>query len=82
MKFFDNDVYHWSQWLYRSAAQDSPAMVAGQVKVPAVEELSGSLRQRRLLVMCCEYKVIFLDLLTMRAVDVTKAQLEGRTPMW
>lgn len=81
VKFYDDDVRFWSQWLSRAAASEAPKASAMAQSLPAIGATPGVLRGRRFLVMCCEYKAIFLDLTTMRARDVTKAQLENRSPL-
>eukprot|EP00271_Cylindrocystis_brebissonii_P014334 TRINITY_DN35657_c0_g1_i1.p1 TRINITY_DN35657_c0_g1~~TRINITY_DN35657_c0_g1_i1.p1 ORF type:complete len:1559 (+),score=320.88 TRINITY_DN35657_c0_g1_i1:569-5245(+) len=86
VKFFDDDVRFWTHWLARSTAEEAPTLSATaaatlHAQVAPYGSSVGALRGRRLLVMCCEYKAIILDLVTMRARDVTKAQLENRTPL-
>ena len=82
VKFYDDDVRFWSQWLARSAASEAPMAAAIEGGLPAIGSSPGALRGRRFLVMCCENKAVFLDLVTMRAKDITRAQLDNKAPLW
>ncbi|CAL5399136.1 unnamed protein product [Camellia sinensis] len=77
VSFYDDDVSFWQLWRNRSAAAEAP---------PAASHLSStfsspapSTKGRHFLVICCENKAIFLDLVTMRGRDVSKQDLDNRS---
>lgn len=80
IKFYDEDVRFWHSWLNRSAAAEAPVAVNQQF-ASAAGGLMG-IRGRHLLVICCENKIIFLDMVSMRSRDVPKQYLENRSPLW
>ncbi|KAF5946815.1 hypothetical protein HYC85_017043 [Camellia sinensis] len=80
VSFYDDDVSFWQLWRNRSAAAEAP---------PAASHLSStfsspapSTKGRHFLVICCENKAIFLDLVTMRGRDVSKQDLDNRSLLW
>lgn len=79
IKFYDEDVRFWHSWLNRSAAAEAPVAVNQQF-APAGGGLVG-IRGRHILVICCENKIIFLDMVSMRSRDVPKQYLENRSPL-
>eukprot|EP00897_Mesotaenium_endlicherianum_P007156 jgi/Mesen1/6469/ME000033S05753 len=82
IKFYDDDVRFWNHWLARTAAAESPTVSSSVISVlPQIGSTPPALRGRRFLVMCCENKVIFLDLVTMKSRDVPKAALDNKTPI-
>ncbi|EFJ28983.1 hypothetical protein SELMODRAFT_92496 [Selaginella moellendorffii] len=80
LRFYDDDVRFWQWWISRTAAVDAQSSPA-QFSPPGSSGSSGSTRGRRFLVICCENKAIFLDLVTMRARDVPKQILENKAPL-
>ncbi|KAL6964537.1 hypothetical protein U1Q18_035589 [Sarracenia purpurea var. burkii] len=77
VSFYDDDVRFWQLWRSRSAAAEAPS---------AVNQASSSFsspaaltKGRHFLVICCENKAIFLDLVTMRGRDVPKQDLDNRS---
>ncbi|XWS52351.1 hypothetical protein CRYUN_Cryun11dG0060700 [Craigia yunnanensis] len=70
VSFFDDDVRFWQLWRNRSAAAETPSAFAS----PA-----PSTKGRHFLVICCENKAIFLDLVTMRGRDVPKQELDNKS---
>lgn len=79
IKFYDEDVRFWDSWLNRSAAAEAPVAVNQQF-APAGGGLQA-IRGRHFLVICCENKIIFLDMVTMRSRDVPKQFLENKSPL-
>lgn len=79
IKFYDEDVRFWHSWLNRNAAAEAPVAV-NQHFTPAVGGLQ-TLRGRHFLVICCENKIVFLDMVTMRSRDVPKQFLENKSPL-
>ncbi|KAH7833004.1 hypothetical protein Vadar_002270 [Vaccinium darrowii] len=77
VSFYDDDVCFWQLWRNRSAAAEAPTAanhIASTFGSPA-----PSTKGRHFLVICCENKAIFLDLVTMRGRDVPKQDLDGRS---
>ncbi|XP_058191747.1 uncharacterized protein LOC131308759 isoform X1 [Rhododendron vialii] len=77
VSFYDDDVCFWQLWRNRSAAAEAPTAanhIASTFSSPA-----PSTKGRHFLVICCENKAIFLDLVTMRGRDVPKQDLDGRS---
>lgn len=75
--FYDDDVRYWQAWLHRAAASEAPVAVNQQFA-----HYGGALastRGRHFLVICCENKAIFLDMVTMRGRDVPKQDLDNRS---
>ncbi|KAI3996980.1 hypothetical protein MKX01_021256 [Papaver californicum] len=75
--FYDDDVRFWQLWRNRSAAAEAPSSVnqhSSSFSSPA-----SSTRGRHFLVICCENKAIFLDLVTMRGRDVPKQDLDNKS---
>lgn len=80
VSFYDDDVCFWQLWRNRSAAAEAPTAanhIASTFSSPA-----PSTKGRHFLVICCENKAIFLDLVTMRGRDVPKQDLDGRSLLW
>ncbi|WOK95751.1 hypothetical protein Cni_G04458 [Canna indica] len=75
--FYDDDVRYWQHWRNRSAAAEAPS--AANQHSPAFNSPVPSTRGRHFLVVCCENKAIFLDLVTMRGRDVPKQELDNRS---
>ncbi|KAK6159700.1 hypothetical protein DH2020_003081 [Rehmannia glutinosa] len=80
VSFYDDDVHYWQLWRNRSAAAEAP---------PAVNNVTSTFsspapatKGRHFLVICCENKAIFLDLVTMRGRDVPKQDLDNRSLLW
>ncbi|KAJ9141501.1 hypothetical protein P3X46_032034 [Hevea brasiliensis] len=77
VKFYDDDVRFWQLWHNRSAAAEAPSAVnnvASTFTSPAPPT-----KGRHFLVICCENKAIFLDLVTMRGRDVLKQELDNKS---
>nr|XP_009617827.1 uncharacterized protein LOC104110107 [Nicotiana tomentosiformis] len=74
VSFYDDDVRFWQLWHNQSAAAESPAHVTSTFTSPA-----PSTKGRHFLVICCENKAIFLDLVTMRGRDVPKQELDNKS---
>lgn len=77
VSFYDDDVRYWQLWRNRSAAAESPSAmnnVTSTFSTPA-----PSTKGRHFLVVCCENKAIFLDLVTMLGRDVPKQELDNRS---
>ncbi|OIT38024.1 PREDICTED: uncharacterized protein LOC109239998 [Nicotiana attenuata] len=74
VSFYDDDVRFWQLWHNQSAAAESPAHVTSTFASPA-----PSTKGRHFLVICCENKAIFLDLVTMRGRDVPKQELDNKS---
>ncbi|KAM3290883.1 hypothetical protein P3S67_019172 [Capsicum chacoense] len=77
VSFYDDDVRFWQLWRNQSAAAESPA-AAGHV-TSTFTSPAASTKGRHFLVICCENKAIFLDLVTMRGRDVPKQELDNRS---
>ncbi|XP_068665069.1 uncharacterized protein [Aristolochia californica] len=75
--FYDDDVRFWQLWRNRSAAAEAPSAVHQQSS--AFSPPAPSTRGRHFLVICCENKAIFLDMVTMRGRDVPKQELDNRS---
>eukprot|EP01018_Ginkgo_biloba_P012994 Gb_38178 [translate_table: standard] len=77
VNFYDDDVRYWQAWLSRSAAAEAPVAVNQQF-APLGGALAST-RGRHFLVICCENKAIFLDMVTMRGHDVPKQALDNKS---
>ncbi|RID59455.1 hypothetical protein BRARA_F02684 [Brassica rapa] len=77
VKFYDDDVRYWQLWRNRSAAAESPSAVNHLTS--GFTSPAPSTKGRHFLVICCENKAIFLDLVTMRGRDVPKSELDNRS---
>ncbi|CAK9309854.1 unnamed protein product [Citrullus colocynthis] len=77
VNFYDDDVRFWQLWRNRSAAAEAPSAV-NQV-TSALSTPAPSTKGRHFLVICCENKAIFLDLVTMRGRDVPKQDLDNKS---
>lgn len=80
VNFYDDDVRFWQLWRNRSAAAEAPAAV-NQFALP-FNSPPPSTKGRHFLVICCENKAIFLDLVTMRGRDVPKQELDNKSLLW
>ncbi len=78
--FYDDDVRFWQAWLSRSAAGEAP-VAPNQLYTP-VGGGHMTIKGRHFLVVCCENKVIFLDMVSMRARDVPKSVFDNKSPLW
>lgn len=67
-------------WRNRSAAAEPPSAV--NQLTSAFNSPAPSTKGRHFLVICCENKAIFLDLVTMRGRDVPKQDLDNRSLVW
>ncbi|KAK9128953.1 hypothetical protein Syun_017750 [Stephania yunnanensis] len=76
VQFYDDDVRFWQLWRNRSAAAEAPSAVNQQ---SAFSPPAPATRGRHFLVICCENKAIFLDLVTMRGRDVPKQELDNKS---
>ncbi|KAH6804255.1 Transducin/WD40 repeat-like superfamily protein [Perilla frutescens var. frutescens] len=77
VSFYDDDVRYWQLWRNRSAAAEAPTAVNNVTS--ALSSPAPSTKGRHFLVICCENKAIFLDLVTMRGRDVPKQDLDNRS---
>ncbi|PKA61241.1 hypothetical protein AXF42_Ash006138 [Apostasia shenzhenica] len=77
VSFYDDDVRFWQHWRNRSAATEGPSGI--NQNSPAFSSPAPSTRGRHFLVICCENKAIFLDLVTMRGRDVPKQELDNKS---
>ncbi|KAJ1284571.1 hypothetical protein BS78_03G214900 [Paspalum vaginatum] len=77
VSFYDDDVCFWQHWRNCSAAAEAPTAVNQQSSTFSAP--APSTRGRHFVVICCENKVIFLDLVTMRGRDVPKQELDNRS---
>ncbi|XVE78705.1 hypothetical protein DITRI_Ditri14bG0000100 [Diplodiscus trichospermus] len=77
VSFFDDDVRFWQLWRNRSAAAEAPSAV--NQLTSAFASPAPSTKGRHFLVICCENKAIFLDLVTMRGRDVPKQDLDNKS---
>lgn len=80
VSFYDDDVRYWQLWRNRSAAAEAPTAVNNITS--AFNSPAPSTKGRHFLVICCENKAIFLDLVTMRGRDVPKQDLDNRSLLW
>lgn len=70
----------WQLWRNRSAAAEAPSAVNNVAS--AFSSPAPSTKGRHFLVICCENKAIFLDLVTMRGRDVPKQELDNKSLLW
>ncbi|KAJ7973178.1 Transducin/WD40 repeat-like superfamily protein [Quillaja saponaria] len=77
VNFYDDDVSFWQLWHKQSAAAESPS--ASNNVTSSFNSPAPSTKGRHFLVICCENKAIFLDLVTMRGRDVLKQELDNRS---
>ncbi|CAM8905406.1 unnamed protein product [Rhodiola kirilowii] len=77
VNFYDDDVRFWQLWRNRSAAAEAPSAVNNVTS--AFSSPAPSTKGRHFLVICCENKAIFLDLVTMRGRDVPKQDLDNKS---
>ncbi|KAJ6850889.1 uncharacterized protein M6B38_262105 [Iris pallida] len=77
VNFYDDDVRFWQHWRSRTAAAEGPSALNQHSS--AFGSPAPSTRGRHFLVICCENKAIFLDLVTMRGRDVPKQELDNRS---
>uniref|UniRef100_A0A1D1YS86 p21-activated protein kinase-interacting protein 1-like n=1 Tax=Anthurium amnicola TaxID=1678845 RepID=A0A1D1YS86_9ARAE len=77
VNFYDDDVQFWQLWRNRSAAAEGPTSVSQHSSI--LSSPASSTRGRHFLVICCENKATFLDLVTMRGRDVPKQELDNRS---
>lgn len=77
VSFYDDDVRFWQLWRNRAAAAEAPSAV--NTVTSAFSTLAPSTKGRHFLVICCENKAIFLDLVTMRGRDVPKQDLDNKS---
>ncbi|KAF3339575.1 WD repeat-containing protein 3 [Carex littledalei] len=76
--FFDDDVRYWQHWSSRAAASEAPTAVNQNSSAFGGSPVTST-RGRHFVVICCENKAIFLDLVTMRGRDVPKQELDNRS---
>ncbi|PON65935.1 Guanine nucleotide-binding protein, beta subunit [Trema orientale] len=76
VSFYDDDVRFWQLWRNRAAAAEAPSAVN---HVTSFSSPAPSTKGRHFLVICCENKAIFLDLVTMRGRDVPKQDLDSKS---
>ncbi|KNA11580.1 hypothetical protein SOVF_133800 isoform A, partial [Spinacia oleracea] len=79
VNFYDDDVRFWQLWRNRAAAAEAPSAVSNVTSL--LSPLAPATKGRHFLVICCENKAIFLDLVTMRGRDVPKHELDNRSLM-
>ncbi|KAL3538413.1 hypothetical protein ACH5RR_001779 [Cinchona calisaya] len=77
VSFYDDDVRYWQLWRNRFAAAEAPSAVNNVTA--AFSSPAPSTKGRHFLVICCENKAIFLDLVTMRGRDVPKQDLDNKS---
>ncbi|EOA19694.1 hypothetical protein CARUB_v10003471mg [Capsella rubella] len=77
VKFYDDDVRYWQLWRNRSAAAEAPS--AANHLTSAFVSPAPTTKGRHFLVICCENKAIFLDMVTMRGRDVPKQELDNKS---
>ncbi|GAB2287720.1 hypothetical protein Dimus_022082 [Dionaea muscipula] len=77
VSFYDDDVRFWQLWRNRAAAAEAPS--AASHITSAFTSLAPATKGRHFLVICCENKAIFLDLVTMRGRDVPKQELDNKS---
>lgn len=80
VSFYNDDVRYWQLWRNRAAAAEAPTAVNNVTS--AFSSPAASTKGRHFLVICCENKAIFLDLVTMRGRDVPKQDLDNRSLLW
>jgi hypothetical protein len=80
VSFYDDDIRFWQHWRNCSAAAEAPTAVNQQSS--AFSAPAPSTRGRHFVVICCENKAIFLDLVTMRGRDVPKQELDNKSLLW
>ncbi|KAG6555176.1 hypothetical protein Mapa_003215 [Marchantia paleacea] len=82
VKFYDDDVRYWQGWVARAAISQS---VTQEGTPPGGFQPLGpglsSIRGRHFLVICCDNKAIFLDMVSMRAKDVPKLVFDNKSPL-
>ncbi|XP_062081320.1 uncharacterized protein LOC133786118 [Humulus lupulus] len=76
VSFYDDDVRFWQLWRNRAAAAEAPSAIN---HVTSFSSPPPSTKGRHFLVICCENKAIFLDLVTMRGRDVPKQELDNKS---
>ncbi|KAG6406341.1 hypothetical protein SASPL_133941 [Salvia splendens] len=76
VSFYDDDVIYWKLWHNRAAASETPVAVNNDS--PPFSSPAPSTKGRHFLVVCCENKAVFLDLVTMRGRDVPKQDLDNK----
>ncbi|KAL1802179.1 hypothetical protein ACET3Z_030826 [Daucus carota] len=77
VSFYDDDVHFWQLSRNRSAAAEAPTAVTNVTS--AFSSPAPSTKGRHFIVICCESKAIFLDLVTMRGRDVPKQDLDNKS---
>ncbi|KAI9194407.1 hypothetical protein LWI28_005670 [Acer negundo] len=77
VNFYDDDVRFWQLWRNRAAAAEAPTAVNNVTS--GFTSPAPSTKGRHFLVICCENKAIFLDLVTMRGRDVPKQELDNKS---
>lgn len=80
VSFYDDDVHFWQLSRNRSAAAEAPTAVTNVTS--AFSSPAPSTKGRHFIVICCESKAIFLDLVTMRGRDVPKQDLDNKSLLW
>lgn len=73
-------MHFWQLSRNRSAAAESPTAVTNVTS--AFSSPAPSTKGRHFIVICCESKAIFLDLVTMRGRDVPKQDLDNKSLLW
>ncbi|KAL4384266.1 hypothetical protein GQ457_15G029400 [Hibiscus cannabinus] len=73
--FFDDDVRYWKHWRHVSAAVEAPS--AANRFGSGFQ--ASSIKGQHFLLVCCENKAIFLDLVTMRGHDVPKQEFDNKS---
>ncbi|KAF4371823.1 hypothetical protein F8388_009222 [Cannabis sativa] len=76
VSFYDDDVRFWQLWRNRAAAAEAPSAIN---HITSFSPPPPSTKGRHFLVICCENKAIFLDLVTMRGRDVPKQELDNKS---
>ncbi|XP_022742176.1 uncharacterized protein LOC111293622 isoform X2 [Durio zibethinus] len=80
VSFLDDDVRFRQLWRNRSAVAEAPSAV--NQLTSAFASPAPSTKGWHFLVICCENKAIFLDLVTMRGLDVPKQELDNNSLLW
>ncbi|KAG6408640.1 hypothetical protein SASPL_131658 [Salvia splendens] len=80
VRFYDDDVIYWKLWNNRAAASETP--VAVNIDSAPFSSPAPSTKGRHFLVVCCENKAVFLDLVTMCGRDVPKQDLDNKYLLW
>ncbi|KAK8615207.1 hypothetical protein V6N13_068988 [Hibiscus sabdariffa] len=75
VSFFDDDVRYWKHWRHVSAAVEAPS--AANRFGSGFQ--ASSIKGQHFLLVCCENKAIFLDLVTMRGHDVPKQEFDNKS---